>query len=431
MLATRASVPVSAISGPNRPLMLTRTVELARSATRELGGAMTTRLLGAALQLAMTVLIAQTHTTGEAAAFFYYWTATRFVGQAVSLGLPEYVMARESVQRGSADLRRVVRTEATFFLGALVLFAAFVVTPLGAGRPRELGLAIVLGTLGRVLTRTASEFHKAHGRAELGLAVEFTLTPAVLCAALVAGLAPQHSPVVHAGAALVIGAIAGWPILAGALAQVQPFEQDDDRSLVASLSIFSLLQMAFLSAPFLLIPLLGGGDIMVAEFGVAQRALAGVSVFFVALGAVYSPQFAKRWAQNDPVGVAALYRRSRYLACGLVAPILVAIVAVPNLTQWVFGDNYAGANGSFVAIMVGQVINAWTGLSTQMLTVTGNARREVRALIAGLAAMVVVALIDVVVSTGIHPGIWFGAAVAIRSLASWHFVREALKNGSS
>jgi O-antigen/teichoic acid export membrane protein len=81
-------------------------------------------------------------------------------------------------------------------------------------------------------------------------------------------------------------------------------------------------------------------------------------------------------------------RRTSTLLLGLCAPVLLALVAPRLVLREVFGSGYESGASALVALSIAQLVNVATGLTGIVLSMSGNERVTLRALVVAGAATV-------------------------------------------
>ena len=111
-----------------------------------------------------------------------------------------------------------------------------------------------------------------------------------------------------------------------------------------------------------------------AQFAVAQRVTAILVIVQLAVTAIFSPQIAQKWVQEDLYGIWRLYSRATVLATSCVLPISLVILLAPELILELFGSFYVSATFPLLVCLLAQVINVITGPASATLAMTGYGR---------------------------------------------------------
>jgi O-antigen/teichoic acid export membrane protein len=161
---------------------------------------------------------------------------------------------------------------------------------------------------------------------------------------------------------------------------------DSRRWLAAALGLVLLSGGLFINSQIgvVLIGLLDQHEIA-GLYAVAQRGALLVVFPLLALNAAIAPTAARLWAAGD---VRQLQRLVTYGARGALlvsVPIAIAfILGGEVLLRLVFGQEFAAAALPMAILSAGQIANAATGSVTTLLMMTGNERRALFGIVAGL-----------------------------------------------
>jgi O-antigen/teichoic acid export membrane protein len=191
-----------------------------------------------------------------------------------------------------------------------------------------------------------------------------------------------------------------------------------DRSDINALWANSLLAVAFLQLPFLLMPWYASPE-EIGIYAVAHKLVNIVTTLLILLSAIFGPAFAQAAADGGIKVLQRLLCRTQWLSCVIFLPLCaVLLLAVEPLAR-VFNVP-SGALGTYLAILAaGQLVNAATGLSGVLLNMAGGAALETRTL-AGSILIAMVAAPAVGTAYGV-PGlaVLFSIVLAGKNLASY------------
>jgi O-antigen/teichoic acid export membrane protein len=191
-----------------------------------------------------------------------------------------------------------------------------------------------------------------------------------------------------------------------------------DRSDINALWANSLLAVAFLQLPFLLMPWYASPD-EIGIYAVAHKLVNIVTTLLILLSAIFGPAFAKAAADGGVQGLQRLLRRTQWLSCVIFLPLCAALLLAVEPLALVFNVP-SGALWTYLAILAaGQLVNAATGLSGVLLNMAGGAALETRTL-AGSLVIAMVAAPAVGAAHGV-PGlaVLFSIVLAGKNLASY------------
>ena len=187
----------------------------------------------------------------------------------------------------------------------------------------------------------------------------------------------------------------------------------------------SLLAVAFLQLPFLLLPWFATpADIGV--YAVAHKLLNIVSTLLILLSAVFGPAFARAASEGGAAGLRSLLRRTQWLSCAIFLPLCAVLLLGLEPLAGLFNVP-ADLLGHYLIILAGgQLVNAVTGLSGVLLNMAGGAARETRALAVSLFIAVAAAPVVGSLHGAAGLAVLFSAVLAGKNLASYLAVSRFL-----
>ena len=370
------------------------------------------------------------------------------LGELAARGYPTQVLRRVSVAwragesstcRNEVDLARTtIRRGVTVALALAALLLALTVAG-DSGLVRWLLLGLALGAAAGLfaLMRLFAEALKAVDAPLPAVTLENLVLPAVLllmcagCFALAVTLTPG---VIVIGVTLGLGlSVLG---LAGALRRrlKQALVEGDsgdgpkssaDRPERHALWLGSLLSIVFLQLPFLVMPLFTDAA-TIGVYAVAHKLVNVITTLLLLMASVFGPAFARAAEAGEVSTLRSQLRRTQRLSVGLFVPAALALLAGAG---WIAGLFHVPATGlhGFVAILVlGQLVNAATGLSGLLLSVTGAAGAEWRATAIACVGGLVLA-VPIGHAFGVTGLAWlFTAAIAFKNLLSFGAARRHL-----
>jgi O-antigen/teichoic acid export membrane protein len=179
----------------------------------------------------------------------------------------------------------------------------------------------------------------------------------------------------------------------------------------------SLLSVAFLHLPFVVLPLFAS-TAEVGVYAVANKLMGIVTMLLLLLAAVFGPAFARDAAAAGDA-LRQLLRRSQLLSGVIYLPLGSCLVLGSPLLAQVFSVPAGDLQLLLLVLGAGHLVNALTGLSGVMLTMVGAARLELCATGAVFAAAA--AASPLVGGVWGYPGlaVLFSAAIAARNLLSY------------
>jgi len=199
----------------------------------------------------------------------------------------------------------------------------------------------------------------------------------------------------------------------------------DTRSDLLSLWGASVLSIAFLQFPFLVMPFyVETADIGV--FSIAHKLMNIITTLLILLAAVLGPKFAHCAASSDVDGMKKLLNNSQLISMGVFLPLAALLIIFSEPLMHLFGEEFAELKLYLVIISAGQLINAATGLSGVLLNMSGAASREFMALIAAVVAALLGSM-WVGSDYGVVGMAWvFSASVALKNIISYVMARQLL-----
>jgi O-antigen/teichoic acid export membrane protein len=189
----------------------------------------------------------------------------------------------------------------------------------------------------------------------------------------------------------------------------------------------SVLSIAFLHLPFLIMPLyLDTAEIGV--FAIAYKLINVITTLLLLLVAVFGPDFARYAARQDRAGLLGLLRRTQLISSAVFLPTALIVISLSQPLSKLFGEEFADLRIYLIVLAAGHLVNAATGLSGVLLNMAGAASRELATLMLALAVAVVGS-----VFIGPHYGatglaLVFSFSVAVKNLASYILARHLLNS---
>jgi len=404
-----------------------------------------TRGVGSVLQFGLNVLLGRLLGPAGAGVYFLFSSWVRTLSVASNLGLPLSVLRELSIARQQgrhADARATVRgaVVSTLVVGGIVVAAVVAFGPqaarwLGDPAATQLVRLSALGALLFALRRVQTEALKAYGQPAFAVAVDSPLLAAGLIATvgLAATLGPLTAMVpVYAflGVNVALLALGAWRFrdaLGAEEARDAPVPSRIRGPARARYLLWGVAVASIVSteAPFLVLPRFAT-EAEVGTFGAAFRLVALATTLMGALAATFGPRFAQAYAAGHAAALRRALLRSQGASLLLYAPFAVAYIAAPRWVLGWFGDGFAEGAQVLLILVVAQIVDAATGLSGYVLTMTGAERT----LLALTAAGFVVFIASVAVlgpRLGVEGvAVSFAAMLTVRSVAVyWAAVRRS------
>jgi O-antigen/teichoic acid export membrane protein len=179
----------------------------------------------------------------------------------------------------------------------------------------------------------------------------------------------------------------------------------------------SLLSVAFLHLPFLVLPLFAG-TAEIGVYAVGNRLVGIITMLLLLLAAVFGPAFAREAAASGRA-LPRMLLRSQLLSSAIYLPLAAMLLLGSSALAGLFNVPADDLHWVLVVLGIGHLVNAATGLSGVMLNMVGAARLELCA--TGAVCLVTLAASPTVGDTFGYQGlaVLFSAAVAAKNLLSY------------
>lgn len=158
-------------------------------------------------------------------------------------------------------------------------------------------------------------------------------------------------------------------------------------------------------------------NVDVSQYAVAWRTAMLVSFAPLAVSTIVQPKFAQLYARGDMESLAKTTYNAVLLMVACSAPVLIVLLAAPELVMGVFGGDFSSGAATLQILAVSQFINIAMGSVGMLLVMSGQERQFRNILIA--SAVVVVALNAVLIPA-------YGAVGAAISVTVAHVVQNVL-----
>lgn len=400
-----------------------------------------TRGTGALCQLVITVLVGRSAGAPGVALYIAMSTWFRLAEVVLGLGIsPQLLRDGSRIDRRASAmtlLRAGVRAVRLAIATSIAVGVTATAIALALGDQRA-ATVIAFATLGGAATarmKLSVDVLKARRRAKAALAFEFSFAP-ISTMSIVGALAlmgVEATGVVWIGA-YATGAVVG---MLGAHALLARTERMRRKAVVPPYSIrspesrrflgSSLLAIGLWAIPILVLPALVSGD-DAGRFALSFRLVAVADLILAGLTAVFAPAFALAWAAGRMDELRMHYRRSRWVATATFVPFVAGIALFGRTVLGVFGDEFVSAYPVLLIAGCGHLVNALTGLVSELLLMTQAEGREVRASATAVGLMVV-ALVPATLAFGIvGSAVVYSSALVVRNLLALRQVRRRLRS---
>ncbi len=123
--------------------------------------------------------------------------------------------------------------------------------------------------------------------------------------------------------------------------------------------------------------LIVAGLVTLPQFAILSAAntlAASVGIALVSINLVVAPRFAQRYAAGDLDGFKRQAQLASLLSVLVGLPFLAALLVFPEQVMSLYGDSFSDGGELLTVLVVGQLINAITGPSQQLLKMSGYER---------------------------------------------------------
>ena len=114
------------------------------------------------------------------------------------------------------------------------------------------------------------------------------------------------------------------------------------------------------------------GNTKAGIYGAAVKISTLVAIGLSVTDYVFMPKIAALWEKRQVMKLQKLVREGSRQILLITVPIAVVLFASGKWLLWFFGDAFSNAYLPLVILIVGQLVNAATGMVGGMLTMTGN-----------------------------------------------------------
>lgn len=132
---------------------------------------------------------------------------------------------------------------------------------------------------------------------------------------------------------------------------------------------------------------------IVAYYGVVMRVSFLIGVVLMSINAIISPQISKLFFANQKHDLIKLMNKSIMLNFILTFPLILFLLLFPKLILSFFGDNYQNSSCVLIIILLGQIINVFSGSVGVYLNMTGRQKIFQIILLATLVINVILNLV--------------------------------------
>ena len=379
---------------------------------------------------------------------FAAWS--NIAGEILARGWPSMVLKRVSVAWGQDDRlsarvavggasRTILRNWPLVLAAGVVLGFAGQLVSINTTflEGLLLVLAVLTGAMLFALLRVRSEALKGADAPLTAVTLENLAMPAVLlalCLGCVLFAATPGPALLLLGCVLGIGVGCAWlgravkARLGHTAVEVMDDELPADREERRALWLSSVQAIAFLQLPFLVLPAFTDVG-TIGVYAVAHKLVNVITTLLILLGSIYGPAFARAAAKVDTNRLRYLLRRTQWISLVLFGPAAAILLLTSDGIAGLFHVPSQSLHMFMFILVLGQLINAASGLSGILLNLTGAARTEWRISLASLCAALLLTVPVGANYGAIGLAILFSAVIAIKNIASWLAARHHIVVG--
>jgi len=363
-----------------------------RSVLQKAFNALFSRGIGLVLQLSLTVILGRLLGAAGMGVFSLYTSWMMMFASFADLGMPNHVLRTVSVQddrnnRNQAISFTLLVIKTLLISGGVVsllvlLFSDYFVAE-DANVDYQYVLAVAaVSAIAFMIIRILSEALKGIRQVNLALAAETALLP--FAALLMLGvlylygwdITAQGYLALHLVLMIAVTAFMIWMLL-----RLKTQSQTDD----AVPTLFNrgllpfwgggLLNMWFMNMPIILLPQFASTE-EIGIYGVAFRLIGLASIILVTLASLFGPKFARDYANNDAEALKQGLKHSQILSMLVFIPMLIVFTLFAEPVLGIFGEEFKAGKEILWILVVGQTINAATGLVGFMMNMIHQEKQE-------------------------------------------------------
>ena len=359
--------------------------------------ALFSRGIGLLLQLGLTVILGRLLGAAGMGVFSLYTSWMMMFASFADMGMPNHVLRTVSVQDDRNNRNKAIDFTLTviktlLLSGAIVsilvlLFSGFL-APEAANIDYRFVLTVAaVSAIAFMIIRILSESLKGIRQVNLALAAETALLP--LAALLVLGvlylydfdITAQGYLALHLVLMITVTAFMFWMLLRFKT----PVKSEDQAGMGETPALFNrsllpfwgggLLNMWFMNMPIILLPQFATTE-EIGIYGVAFRLIGLASIILVTLASLFGPKFARDYANNDAEGLKQGLRQSQILSMLVFIPMLLVFTFLAEPLLGIFGEEFKAGKEILWVLVVGQTLNAATGLVGFMMNMIHQEKQE-------------------------------------------------------
>ncbi|MDP6415208.1 MAG: polysaccharide biosynthesis C-terminal domain-containing protein [Gammaproteobacteria bacterium] len=161
-------------------------------------------------------------------------------------------------------------------------------------------------------------------------------------------------------------------------------------------------------------------------FMAASRIAALITFALIPVNSFAAPKIAALWHKGHLIALRKITQQATLLMIAVAAPMLLAIVLVPELIMSVFGDDFRSAAAILLVLAAAQIINVVTGPVRSLLLMTGNEQDHRSASLAGGITILVGCFVLVPAYGGLGAAWSAAASLIVTNIGATIFVWRRL-----
>ena len=352
------------------------------------------RGVGLILQLGLTVLLGRLLGAAGMGVFSLYTSWMMIFSSIANMGMPNYVLRTVSVldhkQERSTAVNFTTRVIKSLLMSGglltllVMVFSTFIDTSGDEIDMQWVFMLSVISAVAFMIIKVLAEALKGIRQVNLALVAETALVP--LGALMVLGvlylynwdITAQGYLVLHLVLLILTTLFMFWMLLRfrPEMTQTQGSEvpQLMNRSLLSFWGI-GLLNMWFMNMPIILLPQFATAE-EIGIYSVAFRLIALASIILVTLASLFGPRFARDFANNDAEALKQGLRQSQLLSMLIFIPMLLVFTLFAEPVLGIFGEEFKAGKEILWILVVGQTLNAATGLVGYMMNMIHKEKQE-------------------------------------------------------
>ncbi|MBT8448096.1 MAG: oligosaccharide flippase family protein [Gammaproteobacteria bacterium] len=365
-----------------------------RSVLHKAINALFSRGIGLLLQLSLTVILGRMLGAAGMGVFSLYTSWMMMFASISDLGMPNHVLRTVSVEDDRKKRNQAIRftlsvIKTLLLSGVLLAFLMMLISDLVSPNNSSIDYQTILtlsalSAVAFTIIRVLSEALKGIRQVNLALTAETALLPLAVLTVLGIlhlydwDISAQGYLVLHLILMIVVTMVMLWMLLHFKAQSLKTDEEEVPALFNRSLLPFwgsGLLNMWFMNMPIILLPQFATTE-EIGVFGVAYRLIAFASIILVTLASLFAPKFARDFANSDVEALKQGLKHSQKLSMLIFIPMLIVFTVFAEPMLGMFGEEFKAGKEILWILVVGQTINAATGLVGFMMNMIHQEKQE-------------------------------------------------------